>query len=417
MVDATTPTAPEDFDPLSMLLDQNALREPQPHYDLLHATAPVVRTQGGFYLVSRYDDTSRVLKDNALFRSPGTEAINAADPRFASHPALNMVSRSILALDGKDHTHLRKLSAREFMPRRVFDIQPTIERICTKHVDSIRIRLCDGETVDVMEELAVPFPLELIAEMIGIPSSDRPYLATVVRALLKLIEPDPTIEVVSAADHAFLELEEYLLRHIRDRRARPQDDLTSALIATAEASSESYSDDQIVLSLIVVWAAGFDTSAAAIGNGIVTLLGSPNETDAMLAGGQNESRRFVDEILRLECPVQIPPAFRYATADIEFGEVTIPAGSDVRVLLSAANRDRAVYDNPDVFCPERLGRPALTFSAGIHYCLGAGLAKAELTTILRQYALHLRHAVLVKEPDRRTSLLFRTYGEVNIALE
>lgn len=400
---------------LGLLLQQEALRTPQPWYDLLHEKLPVAPTPAGFHLVSRHADVTRVLRDNETFRSPGTEAIIDAIPQMRRHPGLGMVSRTLLALDGPEHRHLRKLSAREFTPRRIAALSQFAEDLCAKTVNGIRARIEDGEVVDLMSGLAVELPLELIAELVGIPGTDREHLATVVRKLLQLIEPGPTEPQLNEADAAYLELESYLTDLVHDRRKHPRSDFVSAIVGAADASTQPYSEDQLILSLMVIWAAGFDTSAAAIGNGIGMLFTDRRLMQRVPEYDDATMQEHIDELMRLECPMQIPPGFRFATQDVTIAGTAIPAGTEVRVLLSAANRDRTAFTNPDSFLLDRPGRTTLAFGAGAHYCLGAALARVEVATVLRQCSSELSYAQLTEVPRHRTSLLFRTYAELKVS--
>jgi cytochrome P450 family 114 len=371
------------LDAVSRLLEPENRRNPYPFLHWLRENAPVHRTTIGTYLISRHDDVTQVLADSGtVFLAPDKETLERQFPGALAHKSISVFASSIALTNPPEHTRLRKVISREFTMRRVDELRPRIESICEGLLDSVSEPLRDGEIVDLQATFAEPVSRETLAELLGIPRADRQWLASLVEAVLSAFPGAPD-EVLAKADAHTAELETYLTDLISERRRTPQDDLITAL-------SNGLSEEDLVPTLWALWCAGFKTSAAGIGTGVRIMVEHPLRTDPAAYAG---------EVLRYDAPTIITPFVRIATEDVRLRGGTIPAGADVRLVLGAANRDPAVFADPDLFDPARDTRAMLTFTGGIHFCVGAALARTELAIALPKLRERFPMLVAAGEPD------------------
>jgi cytochrome P450 len=274
---------------------------------------------------------------------------------------------SMLFLNPPDHTRLRGLVSKAFTPRTVERMRPHIGQITDDLLDT-----WDGE-LDVISSLAFPLPVTVIGEMLGVPASDRRDFQPIVQAAVKGLEFSMTDEEFDAAMAALDRLNEYFAGLVAERRKSPQDDLLSSLIA-ARDEGDRLTEDEIVSTSILLFAAGFETTTNLIGNGLYALLSHPGEL-RRLRDDPGLMKPAVEEILRWDSPVQIDG--RTAFEDVVVAGHEVPEGSTVVTLLGAANHDPTHYTEPGRFDVGRDEGPPMSFASGIHYCLGAALARLE----------------------------------------
>lgn len=357
---------------LAIVSDPTNIPNPYPLLRRLRETAPVHKT--GFsdhWILTRFDDCRRVLRDTRL-GSPGPgEQVPQLSPEALREPN---AERSMLFLNPPDHTRLRSLVSRAFTPRRVEGLRAEIESMTDELLDDLA---GDGGG-DVIDKLAFPLPANVISELVGVPRSDRDWLRPLIADLTATLEP-----AISAADHEKARhsgdlVRDYLDDLIEVRRADPRDDLLSGLIAASDGQ-DRLSQREVTLTTSLIYAAGFETTSNLIGTMIHTLLLHPDQL-ARLRADRSLVANATEESLRYESPVQVDG--RFAFEDVEVGGHLIPAGHSVMTLLGAANRDPAVIDDPDRFDIGRATVPLLSFSSGIHYCLGASLARLEGRVVL-----------------------------------
>jgi cytochrome P450 len=288
-------------------------------------------------------------------------------------------SRHMLNVDPPDHTRLRRLVSRAFAPSRIAALEPAIRAIASDLLDDLDAA-GPSATVDLVAGYAHPLPFQVIGELLGIPPADRRQLHAWFQVLLTGWAGDPPPEAVEASDGIVA----YLRQLVDTKRQRPADDLTSVLVA---AEDDSLTTQELLSSLFQLVVAGHDTTASLIGNGVVALLDHPDQLEALLADfGQLPAA--IDELIRFTAPV--PHAtFRVTTEPVTLNGAEIPAHEQVLVCLGAANRDPGRFSAPDAFDISRSGTSNLGLGHGIHYCLGASLARLEALVAFE--ALFRRH--------------------------
>jgi cytochrome P450 len=391
---------------------------PYPLYGWLRENAPLFYSeQVGAYILSRYADCVRVLKDYRTFRSVDQSVVAEMFPQAMVHEAYRLLLTAIIAQNPPTHTRLRRLVSREFTPRRVEGMRPEIERICDELLDGVAAQMRDGAVVDLHSTVSMPLPLRVLAELLGVPRDDLPRVSTLVPRMLHVVDPAATPAEIQEASAAFKEFGDYLEEMIAIRRRTPSDDLISALVTARETDEDQLSDNELQTMLFALWAAGFETPAIALDNGVLTLLREPQHVDRL--ADRDGAQDFIDELFRWETPGSISTSRRYATEAVDFGGYRLPEGAQVRLLLNAANRDPDAYPDPDRFDPGRIrtAPTSLAFGAGIHFCLGSGLARLEITILLRKLTERLPGLRLAGEPVRRRSIPLRDFSSFNVYLD
>jgi cytochrome P450 len=343
--------------------------------------APIHRSAVGPWVVSRFADCQTVLRSPHAGKGIAmvSQRLGLDAEQSAAQAEARKENRSLLWLDPPDHTRLRGLVAKAFTPRRVEALRPAVERLVDEALDGI------GGEVELMGALANPLPVAVIGELLGVPEADRPAFLPLSRAGTMAFEPSAGPAEVAAANRAQEEMEAYFRDLFDRRRADPADDLLSELLAVEERG-DVLTEQELVSTAILLFGAGFETTANLIGNGLLALLRHPAEL-ARLRDDPSLVRSAVDELLRFDGPVQVDA--RTATADLELDGAVVPAGAVVVALLGSANRDEARFTQPDRLDVGRDEGPSLAFGSGIHHCLGAALARMEgqavLAALLRRY--------------------------------
>jgi cytochrome P450 len=355
-----------------LLLTPEGRRDPYPRYERIRELAAVHRSGLGFWVLSRYEDCQQLLRDPRFGKGDRRDR-EAGLPEEAVAALARMRTRapSLLFLDPPDHTRLRGLVAKAFTPRTVERLRPHIGRLLDELLEAVDGGV--GETVDVMAAVAVPLPVTVIGEMLGVPPADRVAFQPWVRALTALLELTVDAEAVVAAAEASDRMTEYFTGLLADRRRHPGEDLLSELLRV-EDQGDTLSEAELVATAILLFGAGFETTANLIGNGLLALLRHPDQL-ARLRADPGLLRPAVEEILRWDSPVQVDGRMALAAADVH-GE-PVEEGTFVVTMLGAANRDPARFDAPDRFDVARDEGPPLSFGSGIHYCLGQALARVE----------------------------------------
>ncbi|WP_120318851.1 cytochrome P450 [Catellatospora citrea] len=320
----------------------------------------------GAYHVFRYADIEKVLSDPATFSSDLTGLVPPQEE-------IELFSRgNFVRMDPPRHTKMRRIVSKAFTPRVVAGLAPRIEAITNELLDQVAGR----ERVDLVQALAYPLPVTVIAELIGVPGSDRDTFRRWADELLNAQVPDTVIPDEKTMQQAGARLRgmiDYLLAHIRHRRANPADDLTNALIE-AEVDGERLTDSEIVGFLGVLLIAGHITTTTLLTNTVLSLDANPDAAAALRADPQRIPAAL-EEVLRYRSP--FPRLARLTTTAATVGDRRVPAGKVLMLWVASANRDAAQFVEPDTFDVTRTPNPHLSFGHGIHFCIGAPLARLE----------------------------------------
>ncbi len=346
--------------------------DPYPLFEATRAECPVrqVRLADGHdaWLVLSHEAARQALKDDRLSKDIAAaleEDPEVADPGLPG-PAL---ARHMMNLDPPDHERLRRLVSRAFVPSRINALEPSIERIAEELLDELE-RAGPDAVVDLVAGFAYPLPFRVISELLGVPEEDRGPLREAFRTLFQPWSGSPPPEAVAASDMIVATL----VRLVAIHREHPQDDLVGVLV-TASDDDDRLSEQELLGSLFQLIVAGHDTTTSLIGNGVVDLLEHPEQW-RLLGEDPDRLPAAIEELIRFSAPV--PHAtFRVTTEPMELAGVEIPAREQVLVCLGAANHDPEFFEAPEVLDISRESRPHLGFGHGIHFCLGAPLARLE----------------------------------------
>jgi cytochrome P450 len=395
---STIVESPEASRLLAELTTLTGREDPYPRYDRLREISPLVRADDGALVVTRYADCAAVVRDGRLGHMPKEMLglIGLAD--WADHQSLRMLFTSMLTLNPPDHTRLRRLVSSTFTARRVQALRPAVERMVGELLDGM-----DGET-DFVTAFAFPLPVNVIGELLGVPPADRAQFQTLIRDWTRVLEVI-TPEVLADADPAAGVVRDYLAGLVAERRRAPQDDLLSALVAVEE-EGDRLTEDELLTMAALLFATGFETTTNLLGNGLVALLRQPGRTIGDPAAA-------VEELLRYDSPVQITSRVVYQ--DVELGGTTVEAGERVVAYLGAGNRDPERFTDPHRLDLDRRDNAPLSFGGGIHYCLGAPLARLEAQIAFPALLERFPGLELAGEPQRRDSLSIRGYTGIAVA--
>ncbi|TWP46962.1 cytochrome P450 [Lentzea tibetensis] len=402
-------------DVLARLFEPDVMADPGPFYRWVRENHPIQLHPAGFYLVSTHAHASWMFRGNDL-RAPETDELPLWYPRAVKYRSVALLLGSIAMTNPPTHTRLRRLVIRDFTAKRVEALRPGMTALCDELLDAAEERLRDGDTADLHGGLARELSMQVIADLLGVPAEDRHHLAPLVLRVLQSTSPISTDDMLADADAATHEVESYFTDLIARLRVTPGDNLFSDLVSAHYNDPDQLTDDELMSMVWGLWAGGFETSAAGIDNAIIALLRHPEQSH-WLRRGQAEVRAFTREALRFDPPNLLTGVVRVAAHDTEVGGMAIPEGATVRALPACANRDPAAFTDPDSFLPERDGSASLTFGQGMHYCLGASLARAEVEVVLPRLHARFPELQLAGEPERRRSLPLRTCDRLLVTLQ
>jgi cytochrome P450 len=374
------PEAREAAEALLRSLDQP---DPYPAYARLRRLAPVYVPPEGPVLLTSYRAVWALLHSPLAGKNSDTRFRQLGLPNWREHAGLRMMYDSILQLDEPDHTRLRRLVSKVFTGGRSEALRSTVRAAVATLIDRMRER--SSETIDLMAAFAFPLPVTVIGELVGVPPDDRPQFADRVRDLALSLEPGIGPAEIARCDAAAEQLDEYFHRLVAERRRAPTSDLASAL-----AAQDGFVGDELIVMLVLLFAAGFETTTHLLGNSVVALANNPDQV-ARLRGEPALTTNAVEELLRYDSPVQLNS--RVLAAGIEVDGNGIPPHRPVFALLGAANRDPDRYSDPDRLDLGRRDIRSMSFGGGAHFCLGAALARIEVAE-----ALPALHAAFEVEP-------------------
>ena len=370
-------------------------RNPYPFYDTLRTHVPVLFWDTwGIYFLTRWEDCNRLLRDSRMGHG------GMGEPPPQQRDLYRMQINWMLFRDPPDHTRLRGLAQRAFTPRMVEQMRAAIQDI----TDGLLDRVAAKGALDVVADLAYPLPVTVIARMLGVPEADVDTFHAWSDALGRSLDLTEDEEVYNEASRAAAAFTEFLADLADRRRVEPTEDLLSALVA-AEEGGEHLTTDELYATCALLLVAGHETTVNLIGNGTLALLRNPAQLDRLRAD-PSLTKTAVEELLRYDSPVQLTSRIVLEEIDVD-GQRILP-GMQLSFMLGAANHDPAVFADPHTLDITRKPNPHLAFGSGIHYCLGAPLARLEaqiaFDTLLRRFPTL---TLLEEDPPHRDNYLLR----------
>ncbi|RBY87506.1 cytochrome P450 [Blastococcus sp. TF02A-26] len=391
------------------LADPAVVADPYPAFAAARAQAPVQWHEGlGLWLAFTHAEAGAVLRDRRLGR-----IWRDREPaeRFGS---FNLIHRNaILEMEPPDHTRLRRLISTAFARGHVERLRPWVQELAGQLVDGLVERSAGSQPVDVLSGMAEELPVAVIAELLGVPGADRPLLRPWSNAIVKMYEYGRTTAVEDAAERAAAEFVAYLRDLAAERRRAPGEDLLSHLVSVRDSHGDRLTEDELVTTCILLLNAGHEATVNVSGNGLLALLRHPDEL-ARLRADPDLLPTAVEELMRYDSPLQLFE--RTATEDVEIGGVTVARGQKIAALLGSANRDPAVFSAPDTLDVGRTPNPQISFGAGVHFCIGAPLARVELQATFGALLARTSRLDLGATPHRRPEFVIRGLAELPVVL-
>ncbi|WP_027572516.1 cytochrome P450 [Bradyrhizobium sp. WSM1743] len=369
--------------PLFNPLSPDFIRDPYPHYERLRTLDPIHVTPFGQFVTSRHVEVSLVMRDKRFGKDFVERTTRRYGPEIMNEPVFRSMSHWMLQADPPDHTRLRGLVVKAFTARRVEDMRPRIQEIVDQTIDAV----IDRGHMDLIEDFAFRLPVTIICDMLGIPEEHREVFYKSSRDGGRLLDPVPlSPEEIRQSNARNLMAQMYFQQLFELRRRSPGDDLITQLVQ-AEEDGHKLTNEELTANIILLFGAGHETTVNLIGNGLLALHRNPDQL-ALLKARPELMVGAIEEFLRYDSSVQMTGRVTLEEID-DLGGVKIPKGETVLCLLGSANRDPAVYpDRPDRLDVTRANVKPLSFGGGIHFCLGAQLARIEaeiaIATLLRR---------------------------------
>jgi len=373
------------------LFSPEVRRDPHPTYHRLRSEQPIAyNAEQDDWLLTRWADCIAVLRDPRWSSNPETRGEKRfTGPQVQEFDDVGL--RTMLFLDPPDHTRLRRLVSKAFTPRRIERLRDHVREIADELLSDVE----PGQPFDVMATLAYPLPVIVICELMGVPVEDRHLFEGWSSDATRLLDGDIDEETFQRGVLAAMYFINYFNTLFEARRAEPQDDLVSGLIAVEE-SGDVLTEEELRSIVLLLFVAGHETTMNLIGNGLFALMQHRDEWDRLVAD-RSLAPSAVEELLRFDGPVHVTG--RIASEELEIGGQVFPRGSQVTTLLAAANRDPDRFPDPDRLDIGRADNQHLTFSHGIHYCLGAALARLEGQVVFDTLASRYPSLHLAVDPD------------------
>ena len=377
---------------------------PYPFYHEIRQKLPAFKwEQYGHWCFPAHEDVNTLLRDRRFGRQilhvATREELGLLEVPTRLKPFYDFEEHSLLELEPPVHTRLRGLVSRAFLSRQVERLRPKIESLSNSLIDGFEAR---GE-VDLLAAYATPIPVIVICELLGVPTDMAGQLLKWSHDMVSMYMARRDFAVEEAAVKATLEFSAYMRSLIAERRKTPQGDLLSELVR-AESEGQKLSEDELVTTAILILNAGHEATVHTIGNGVKALL------ELGIKGPITES--IIEEIMRYDAPLHL--FTRYALEDIEYAGIKLKKGEEVGLMLGAANRDPARFENPDQFIASRESNPHVSFGAGIHFCIGAPLARLEMLIAFQTLFKRLPKMRLAKTPRYKNVFHFHGLEELQV---
>lgn len=369
------------FDPLSI----EFLRNPYPFYNTLRTEMPILYWEPwNLYFVSTYADVATLLRDRRLGRSIDhvmtREERGVPPPPAELEPFNRLSNHSMFDKEPPDHTRLRSLVSKAFTPKRVESLRDDVQAIADSLIDDV----IEAGQMDILEDFSTPLPVTVIAELLGVPEEDRHYLRPWSHDITAMYELDHTPEQARRAVQAATEFADYLRDLARERKRAPKDDLITGLVQ-AEEAGDRLTEDELISTCILLLNAGHEATVNVVGNGLLALFQHPDQLQKLI-DDPALVRTAIEELMRYDTPLQL--FRRWMLEDLTYNGHSFKKGDQLALLFGSANRDPARFVDADVVDVAREDNPHISFSLGVHYCLGAPLARLELEiafeTLLRR---------------------------------
>jgi cytochrome P450 len=316
---------------------------------------------------------------------------------------------SFIDLEPPKHTRLRRLVQWAFTRRSTETYRARLEATAA---DALETALQSG-TMEAIDDYATPIPLAMIADLLGIPPEDQRQLVAWSHAIVKVFDQGSSPAEGTAAEAAVVAFVDYVRAVLEDRRRQPRQDLISSLIA-ANFEGDRLDDDELIATCILTLNAGHEATVQAIGNGLLALAANPDQYELLASDPVGLAAVAADELLRYDTPLQMFE--RWVLENLEWGAVRLAQGTKVGLLFGSANHDEAVFTDPEQLDLQRAENPHVSFGGGVHYCVGAPLAKVELEVAFAAFAGAVKGFELTGEPERVRSLVFRGVRTLPLAV-
>ena len=359
------------------------------------------------FLAARHSDANDVFRNKSLGR-----IFTDKSPEFEWETFNWLHSDSILDSEPPKHTRLRSLVAKAFNRNKIEGMRPAVERITQQLLDAIDEKIKSGESFDLIADYAEPLPVKIIADLLGFPESEEHLLRPWSQSIVKMYEFNPSEQYQVEAKKAAGEFAEYVRNLAEHRKTNPGQDLITDL-AMVEENGEKLNSHELVATCVLLLNAGHEASVNAFGNGMVAALERPDQAELLRKNSRAITETALEEFMRFDAPLHLFE--RTATIDTELGGVKIEKGQKIAALIGSANRDSSVFERADEMDLTRDPNPHIGFGAGIHFCLGAPLARLEMSVSLPALWEKYPNMQLAGTPVRRPTFVLRGYESVSIS--
>ena len=367
---------------------------------------PVLHEETGLYLAATYQDANAVLRNRSLGR-----IFKPRQPEEDWNTFNWLHSDSLLDSEPPKHTRLRSLLVKAFNKNKIESLRPGVERLTQDLLTKIDQKLDATGTFDVIEDFAEPLPVKVIAKLLGFPDEDEHLLRPWSQAIVKMYEVNPSEETQANAQKASKEFADYVKSLMEERKRNPGTDLISDL-AAVEEDGQKLNAQELIATCVLLLNAGHEASVNGFGNGFVALMQRPGQLELLRNNPFDLAATTIDEFIRFDAPLHLFE--RTATEEVEIGGVTIKEGQKIAALLGSANRDEATFERPTEMDITRDPNPQIGFGAGIHFCIGAPLARMEMTTSLPKLIEKYPNLKLANDPIRRPGFVLRGYESISV---